>query len=55
MQLKFLLIVVCIYIVSARNGLEVSQPYTDATFSCFAQQTASFVVVQAYISSGNIN
>lgn len=32
----------------AKNGLTVVESYTDATYSCFAQQTATYVSVEAY-------
>lgn len=39
----------------SKNGLDISSATSEAAFSCFAQQTATFVVIQAYMDHGAVN
>jgi hypothetical protein len=39
----------------SKNGLDIALSTTDATFSCFSQQGATFVIVQAYMGYGGVN
>ena len=46
-------LIVCI--AYSRGGVDVANGYTDYHFSCFAQNGASFAVVEAYMPYGGIN
>ena len=41
--------------VVSKNGLDITLATSEATFSCFSQQTATFVVVQGYMDQGTVN
>ena len=54
LQTILLLCFVC-WASMSKNGLDITQPTTDANFSCFSQQGATFVIVQGYLSHGGVN
>ena len=52
---KSLCIILLLSVVMSKGGIDITLPYTDSVFACFARYNATFVVVQAYQGFGGMN
>lgn len=54
-QMKIILLSMIIVALSCKNGLDIFQVYPDDTYTCFAQESKSYIVVQAYQPYGGVS
>ena len=46
------LAILCIVLIEARQGIDVSQPFSTEIFSCLKQKGYDFAIVRAFRSNG---